>query len=98
MQADLIQEARGQAEICNACRYCESYCPVFPEMFNMRSFPDADLGHLANLCHNCKGCWHACQYAPPHEFGLNLPATLAEVRAESYAEHAWPKPRANSLA
>ena len=85
-------EARRAAEICNACRYCESYCPVFPEMFQMRTFPDSDLSHLANLCHNCKGCWHACQYAPPHEFGLNLPATLAEVRTDSYADHAWPRP------
>lgn len=87
-----MDEARRTSEICNACRYCESYCPVFPDMFARRSFSDADLGHLANLCHNCKGCWHACQYAPPHEFGLNLPATLARVRVETYAEHAWPKP------
>ena len=87
-----MNQARRAAEICNACRYCESYCPVFPEMFNMRSFPDADLGHLANLCHNCKGCWHACQYAPPHEFGLNLPKVLAETRVETYADHAWPRP------
>ena len=86
-----MNEARRAAEICNACRYCESYCPVFPDMFARRSFADADLSHLANLCHNCKGCWHACQYAPPHEFGLNLPATLAEVRVETYARHAWPR-------
>ena len=86
-----FDDARRASEICNACRYCESYCPVFPEMFSHRSFSDADLGHIANLCHNCKGCWHACQYAPPHEFGLNLPAALSRLRVESYAEHAWPK-------
>lgn len=87
-----IQEARKASEICNACRYCESYCPVFPDMFTRRAFEDGDIRHLANLCHNCKGCWHACQYAPPHEFGLNLPATLARVRVDTYAEHAWPRP------
>ena len=87
-----FSEARRAAEICNACRYCESYCPVFPQMFSLRQFPDSDVAHLANLCHNCKGCWHACQYAPPHEFGLNLPATLASVRAETYADFAWPRP------
>jgi citrate/tricarballylate utilization protein len=59
-------------------------------MFQRRDFPVGDLGHLANLCHNCKGCWHACQYAPPHEFGLNLPATLAQVRAENYSDYAFP--------
>jgi citrate/tricarballylate utilization protein len=86
-----FSEARRAFEICNACRYCEGYCPVFPDMFARRDFSDGDISHLSNLCHNCKGCWHACQYAPPHEFGLNLPATLATVRAETYAKHAWPR-------
>src|SRR5690606_18870667 len=45
---------------------------------------------LANLCHNCQGCYHACQFSPPHEFGINLPKTFAEVRQQSYAEYAWP--------
>ncbi|MBS0642096.1 MAG: tricarballylate utilization 4Fe-4S protein TcuB, partial [Proteobacteria bacterium] len=49
-----------------------------------------DLSYLANLCHNCRGCYYACQYAPPHEWGINVPNTLAEVRAQSYAEYAWP--------
>ncbi len=90
-ETDIQREARRAMEICNACRYCESYCPVFPAMFARRDFPAPDLAHLANLCHNCKGCWHACQYAPPHEFGLNLPATLAKVRTQSYADYAFPK-------
>ena len=90
-QTDAMNEARRAAQICNACRYCESYCPVFPALFQRRDFPATDLAHLANLCHNCKGCWHACQYAPPHEFGLNLPAMLARVRTETYAEYAFPR-------
>lgn len=89
-----VREARRTMEICNACRYCEGYCPVFPAMERRREFATGDLGHLANLCHNCKGCWHACQYAPPHEFGLNLPAAFSELRAETYAQHAWPRPLA----
>ena len=83
-------EARRQMEICNACRYCEGYCAVFPAMALRRDFTAGDLTHLANLCHGCKGCYHACQYAPPHAFGINIPATFATLRAESYAEHAWP--------
>jgi citrate/tricarballylate utilization protein len=78
-------------EICNACRYCESYCAVFPAMTLRREFTTGDLTHLANLCHACRGCYHACQYAPPHPFGVNIPATFATLRAESYAEHAWPR-------
>jgi citrate/tricarballylate utilization protein len=77
-------------EICNACRYCEGYCAVFPAMTLRRDFSTGDLTHLANLCHSCKGCYHACQYAPPHAFGVNVPATFATLRAESYAQYAWP--------
>jgi citrate/tricarballylate utilization protein len=85
-----VAEARRTMEICNACRYCEGYCPVFPAMERRREFTAADLGHLANLCHNCKGCYYACQYAPPHEFGLNLPKVFSELRVETYERHAWP--------
>jgi citrate/tricarballylate utilization protein len=81
-------------EICNACRYCEGYCAVFPAMELRRGFTSGDVSYLANLCHDCRGCYYACQYAPPHEFALNIPRTFARVRAESYAEYAWPKPLA----
>jgi citrate/tricarballylate utilization protein len=83
-------EVRRSLEICNACRYCEGYCPVFPAMELRREFSDADLGYLANLCHNCRGCFYSCQYAPPHEFGVNLPQSFAELRVETYEQHAWP--------
>jgi len=84
-------------EICNACRYCETYCAVFPAMTLRRDFPAADLGYLANLCHGCRGCFYACQYAPPHEFGINLPQQFAEVRQETYEEYAWPAPLAKAF-
>ena len=90
----LIAEAEldRQLQICNACRYCEGFCAVFPAMTRRLEFPSADLHYLANLCHNCGACLHACQYAPPHEFGVNLPRALARVRARTYAEFAWPAP------
>ena len=91
MSSDAIQEARRQAEICNACRYCEGYCSVFPSMFSLRAFSDGDITQLANLCHNCRGCYYACQYTEPHEFALNLPAALAGVRQESWKDFAWPR-------
>lgn len=92
MQIDLIQEARRQAEICNACRYCEGYCSVFPALHRERAFADGDITQLANLCHNCRGCYYACQYTVPHEFDLNLPKALAEVRRDSWESYAWPQP------
>lgn len=92
MQIDLLQEARRQAEICNACRYCEGYCAVFPALHRERAFADGDITQLANLCHNCRGCYYACQYTAPHEFDLNLPKALAEVRRDSWEAYAWPQP------
>ena len=91
MQTDLISEARRQAEICNACRYCEGYCSVFPALHANRAFSEGDLTQLANLCHNCRGCYYACQYTAPHEFSLNLPRALAELRQDSWEEFAYPK-------
>ncbi|MEO0544928.1 MAG: tricarballylate utilization 4Fe-4S protein TcuB [Pseudomonadota bacterium] len=91
MLTNLIDEARRQAEICNACRYCEGYCSVFPAMHADRSFSDGDITQLANLCHNCRGCYYACQYTAPHEFDLNLPKALAEVRQDSWKSLAWPR-------
>ena len=93
-ETQATQDARRAMEVCNACRYCEGFCAVFPAMELRREFAQGDLNYLANLCHNCKGCYYACQYAPPHEFGINVPASLAKVRAESYAQYAWPAPLA----
>lgn len=97
MQIDLLQEARRQAEICNACRYCEGYCSVFPALHRERAFSDGDLTQLANLCHNCRGCYYACQYTAPHEFEINLPKALAEVRRDSWESFAWPQPVARKF-
>ncbi len=96
-ETDAIITARREMEICNACRYCEGFCAVFPAVELRREFSAGDLSYLANLCHGCRGCYYACQYAPPHEWGINVPRTLAEVRAESYAEYAWPKPLAKAF-
>lgn len=86
-----INEARRQIEICNACRYCEGYCSVFPAISRKRVFSDADVIQLANLCHDCRGCYYACQYTEPHEFALNFPKVLAEVRQGSWQEYAVPE-------
>jgi citrate/tricarballylate utilization protein len=85
--------ARGQhvLTVCNACRYCEAYCPVFQAMEKRTSFSKGDVLYLANLCHNCGECLYACQYAPPHEFGINVPRALAEARLGSYEEYCWPR-------
>jgi citrate/tricarballylate utilization protein len=83
-------EVARQMQICNACRYCEGYCAVFPAMTRRLEFGKADINYLANLCHNCGDCLHACQYAPPHEFAVNVPQAMAKVRVQTYSEYAWP--------
>jgi citrate/tricarballylate utilization protein len=77
-------------QICNACRYCEGFCAVFPAMTRRLEFPAADIHYLANLCHNCGACLHACQYASPHEFDVNVPRAMARVRSKTYTDYAWP--------
>jgi citrate/tricarballylate utilization protein len=83
-------EVARQMQICNACRYCEGFCAVFPAMTRRLDFTQADVHYLANLCHNCGACLHACQYAPPHEFAVNVPQAMAQVRGQTYADYAWP--------
>jgi len=85
-----LHEADRLMTICNACRYCEALCAVFPAMELRRDFSAGDLNYLANLCHGCSACYYDCQYAPPHEFAVNVPVALAELRAETYRHYAWP--------
>ena len=65
---------------------------MFPAMTRRLAFSPADVHHMANLCHNCGACLHACQYSPPHQFAVNVPKAMAEVRGQTYIEYAWPKP------
>jgi citrate/tricarballylate utilization protein len=90
MDAKVIARGEHVMAVCNACRYCEGYCPVFPAMENRMAFAKGDLMYLANLCHNCGECLYACQYAPPHEFGINVPQLMAQIRVGSYEEFCWP--------
>jgi citrate/tricarballylate utilization protein len=88
---DLLQEAGRQMVICNACRYCVGYCAVFPAIERRGAFTDRDLLHLANLCFDCRDCYYACPYAPPHEFAVNVPKVFARLRTETYREYAGPR-------
>lgn len=91
------EEAARVLAICNACRYCEGFCAVFPALELRRTFSAGDLTYLANLCHDCRGCYYACPYAPPHEFAVNVPLALSELRTEAYVETAWPRVLAGSF-
>jgi len=88
--SELTREGARVLSVCNACRYCEQYCPAFQAMEQRLTFATADLNYLANLCHGCGECLYACQYAPPHAFAINVPQTFAQLRVQSYEQYAWP--------
>jgi citrate/tricarballylate utilization protein len=90
-ETSALAEAERLMVVCNSCRYCEGLCAVFPAMELRNTFPTGDLNYLANLCHGCGACFYDCQFSPPHEFDVNVPQVLAQVRAESYQAYAWPR-------
>jgi citrate/tricarballylate utilization protein len=90
LEVDLTQELDRQLSVCNACRYCEGFCAVFGAAQLRSSIGSGDAAYLANLCHDCRMCYDACMFTPPHEFALNIPAAMTEVRVETYAEYGKP--------
>lgn len=91
LELPLIEEARRQLDICNACRYCEGLCAVFPALERRRFFAEGDITYLASLCHDCRSCFDACPYAPPHELAVDIPLVLSTVRERTHATYAWPR-------
>jgi citrate/tricarballylate utilization protein len=84
---DLFAEAERQLSICNSCRYCEGYCAVFPALERRTVLETGDITQLASLCHDCRACFQACMYAPPHEFAVDPPTILTAVRQASYRRY-----------
>ncbi len=87
---EIFEEANRQLIICNACRYCEGYCPVFRAIEIRRDFKQGDVFYLSNLCHDCRACYYACMFTPPHEFAINIPQILSQARVETYRRLSWP--------
>jgi citrate/tricarballylate utilization protein len=83
-RAEIWAEAERQLTVCNACRYCEGYCAVFPALERRSAIQIGDAVYLANLCHDCRACYQACMYAPPHELAIDIPKLMSEVRVRSY--------------
>jgi citrate/tricarballylate utilization protein len=96
-ELDLTREIDRQLSVCNACRYCEGYCAVFPAAELLTSFNDGAVTYLANLCHDCRNCYDACMFAPPHEFAVNIPKVLAEARVRTHERYGWPNVLARLL-
>lgn len=84
-----LTEARRVLTLCNVCGYCSGFCEMFRAADRRSIFCEGDVNYLAHLCHDCGNCLDACQYAPPHVFGVHPPKLLGDVRARFW-------PRANS--
>lgn len=97
LSPDLLAEADRILTICNACRYCEGVCAVFPALERRTSFAEPDVLFLGNLCHDCRACYYVCPYTEPHAFAVNVPAVMSEVRVATYAGYAWPTALAEML-
>jgi len=95
---ELFAEADRQLTLCNACRYCEGYCAVFQAIELRREFGKGDVFYLSNLCHDCRACYYACMYSPPHEFAINIPKILSEARVKSYERWSFPRFLARAFA
>lgn len=91
IELPLLEEARRQLDICNACRYCEGICAVFPALERRSLFDQGDITYLANLCHDCRSCFDACPYAPPHELGVDIPRLLSGVREATHRHYGSPR-------
>ncbi len=88
---ELMAEAQRQLTVCNACRYCEGYCATFRAIECRPTLADGDIALIANICHDCRGCYQACMFTPPHEFAINIPALLSQVRVQTYRRYTWPE-------
>lgn len=97
LDPDAIAEAGRQFSVCNACRYCEGFCAVFPAAETRTDFTGGDVAYLANLCHDCRMCFDACPFTPPHEYAVNIPQVLAAARTETYERYGWPRALARLL-
>ena len=87
----LLNEAQRQFDICNACRYCEGLCAVFPALERRSVFSEGDVLFLANLCHDCRSCYDVCPYATPHEFAVDIPPLMSQIREHTYRSYARPR-------
>jgi citrate/tricarballylate utilization protein len=88
---NLIDEANRQFTICNACRYCEGICSVFPAMEMRTAFTSGDVSYLSSLCHDCRACLPACPFTPPHEYAVDIPSLMSMARLQTFEQHARPR-------
>ncbi|NLH82919.1 MAG: tricarballylate utilization 4Fe-4S protein TcuB [Phyllobacteriaceae bacterium] len=79
-----LAAARRVLNVCTVCGYCDGLCEVFPAAQGAGELDDATVVRLSHLCHACRSCAPACQYASPHPFAIDVPMALSRVREGSW--------------
>ncbi len=90
LELDLTTELDRQLSVCNACRYCEGFCAVFGAAQLRTAIGAGDVAYLANLCHDCRMCYDACMFTPPHDYAINIAEAMAQARVQTYEEYGTP--------
>ena len=86
------REARRVMEICNACRYCEGFCAVFPAMTLKREFADGDLALSRQSLPQLPRLLLRLPVRAAARMGRQRAARPSPSSArESYEEYAWPR-------
>jgi len=91
LELDLTAELDRQLSVCNACRYCEGFCAMFGAAQLRTAIGTNDMAYLANLCHDCRMCYDACMFSPPHEYAVNIPEVMAAARLRTYEDYGVPR-------
>jgi citrate/tricarballylate utilization protein len=91
LDEEMLSEANRQFTLCNACRYCEGLCSVFPAMELRTTFEQGDVAYLANLCHDCRACLDVCPFSAPHEYAIDIPSLMSSARSRSFEHFARPR-------
>src|SRR5690349_4867837 len=95
--ADLFAEGERQLRVCNACRYCAGYCPVWPALALRTTLGTGDRRRLANPCQASHDCSTASMNPAPHASALNPPRLCAGLREQTYRRYAGPSVAARRL-
>ena len=90
---DVLARASREFRLCNTCHLCLRICAVFPAVELRKTLTSGDVVYLANLCHDCRACFQICPYKAKSRFdrGIDVPAAMAEPRAQTYERFARPR-------
>jgi citrate/tricarballylate utilization protein len=83
-------EVARQMQICNACRYCEGFCAVFPAMTRRLEFGKADMHFPGQPVPQLRRLPARLPVRAAARVCGQRAAGHGAVRGQTYADYAWP--------